>query len=87
MARYFFNIRDGQNIKDTVGTELPDLESVRTEALEATTEIVKGRLLANTDAASWVVQVTDDAGFTVMVLSLSASIHLFDLPSEPVAGE
>ena len=87
VARYFFNIRDGQNIKDTVGTELPDLESVRTEALEATTEIIKGRLLANTDTASWVVQVTDDAGFTVMVLSLSASIHLFDLPSEPVAGE
>jgi hypothetical protein len=87
VARYFFNIRDGQNIKDTVGTELPDLASVRTEAVEATTEIIKGRLLANSDSASWVVQVTDEAGFTVMVLSLSASIHAFDLPSEPIAGE
>jgi hypothetical protein len=85
VARYFFNIRDGQNIKDTEGTELPDLASVRTEAVEATTEIIKGRLLANADDASWIVQVTDEAGFTVMVLALSASIHMFDLPAEPAA--
>lgn len=80
MTRYFFNIRDGADIPDTVGSELPDLASVRREAVEVTTEIVKGRLLANSDTAAWIVQVTDEAGITVMVLSLSASVHFLAEP-------
>ena len=76
MARYFFNIRDGADIPDTVGSDHADLSSVRREALEATTEIIKGRLLTNSDSEAWIVQVTDEAGFTVLVLSLSASIHV-----------
>jgi hypothetical protein len=81
VARYFFNIRDGAVIQDGVGSEHADLASVRLEALEATTELVKGRLLANTDVSAWIVQVTDEAGITVMVLSLSASIHVLSDPT------
>jgi hypothetical protein len=76
MARYFFNIQDGADIPDTVGTELPDLANVRKEAVEATIEIARGRLLANADTEAWIVNVTDEAGFTVLVLTLSASVHL-----------
>jgi len=75
VPRYFFNIRDGADIPDNVGSELPDLASVRQEAVEVTAEIIKGRLLAKSDVAAWMVHVTDEAGFTVLVLSLAASIH------------
>lgn len=80
VARYFFNITDGENIPDAVGSELADLASVRTEAVEAVIDLMKGRLLANSDTAAWIVQVTDEAGFTVMVLSLSASVHVLSGP-------
>jgi hypothetical protein len=86
MARYFFNIRNGADIPDTVGSEHPDLASVREEALQATAELIKGRLLANSDADAWIVQVTDDTGFTVMVLSLSASIHVTPRIPELIAA-
>src|SRR4051794_14724719 len=76
IVRYFFNIRDGAEILDGVGSEHSDLAGVRLEALEATTELVKGRLLADTDTSAWIVQVTDETGITVMVLSLAASIHI-----------
>lgn len=80
LARYFFNIRDGQSIPDTEGSEHPDLASVRAEAVDSLAEMIKGRLLENADIASWIVQVTDEAGYTVMILSLGASIHTMDTP-------
>jgi hypothetical protein len=86
MTRYVFNIRDGEDIPDTIGSEYPALASLRQEALEATTDIIKGRLLTNSDSEAWIVQVTDEAGFTVMVLSFSASIHATHRTAEPVAA-
>ena len=42
MPRYFFHVRDGQDLPDTEGTELPDLKTVRTEALRASGEMLRG---------------------------------------------
>ncbi len=37
MARYYFHIRDGNNlIRDEEGTELPSLEAARAEAIWVT---------------------------------------------------
>ena len=78
MARYFFNMHDGDvtSTRDEVGSVLPDIDSIRQEAVEATVEVIKGHLLATSDKASWIVQVTNEAGHTVMVLSLLASIQV-----------
>ncbi|WP_260696644.1 DUF6894 family protein [Rhizobium laguerreae] len=48
MARYFFNLHDGISIPDTVGSEHPDLQSVRLEAVETIAERLRGALLMKT---------------------------------------
>jgi len=81
VPRFYFNICDGEDIRDDVGTEFADLASVRKEAVETTTEMLRGRMLVDSDTTGWIVQVTDEDGFTVMVLSLSASIHVLPVGS------
>jgi len=81
MTRYFFNLHDGISLPDTVGSEHPDLRSVRREAVETIAERLKGSLLKKADISSWLMNVTDEHGFTVMVLSFSAAVQIVDQPS------
>ena len=81
MARYFFNVHDGISIPDMVGSEHPDLFGARMEAVESIAERLKGSLLKEADVSSWLMNVTDEHGFTVMVLSFSAAIQIVDQPS------
>jgi hypothetical protein len=78
--RYFFNLHDGISRPDTVGSDHPDLQSARNEAVETIGERLKGSLLKNADVSSWLMNVTDEQGFTVMVLSFSAAVQIVDQP-------
>lgn len=78
MARYFFNVHDGVSLPDSVGTEHHDLESARSEAVETMAERLKGTMLKNTDVSAWLMNVVDDRGFTVIVLSLTAAVRIID---------
>ncbi|HEX2018523.1 MAG TPA: hypothetical protein VGO17_06245 [Aurantimonas sp.] len=78
MTRYFFNVHDGISIPDTVGSEHRDLASARAEAVETVAERLKGALLENTDVSAWLMNVTDDRGFTVIVLSFTAAVKIVD---------
>lgn len=78
MARYFFNVHDGISIPDAVGSEHPDLQSVRTEAVETIADRLKGTLLQNDDTSAWLMNVTDEHGYTVIVLSFSAAVQIVD---------
>lgn len=78
MARYFFNLHDGVNLPDTVGSEHPDLQSARNEAVETIAERLKGFMLTETDVSAWIMNVTDEDGFTVIVLSFSAAVQIID---------
>jgi hypothetical protein len=79
--RYFFNLHDGISLPDTVGSEHPDLLCARGEAVETIAERLKGSLLKEADLSSWLMNVTDEHGFTVMVLSFSAAVQIVDQPS------
>ncbi|KEQ07422.1 DUF6894 family protein [Pseudorhizobium pelagicum] len=81
MTRYFFNLHDGISLPDTIGSEHPDLLSARSEAVETIAERLKGALLKKADISSWLMNVTDEYGFTVMVLSFSAAVQFVDQPS------
>jgi hypothetical protein len=81
MTRYFFNLYDGVSLSDTVGSEHPDLASVRSEAVETTAERLKGSLLKEVDSSSCLMNVTDEHGFTLMALSFSAAVQIVDQPS------
>jgi len=78
--RYFFNLHDGISLPDTVGSDHPDLSSPRSEAVETIAERLKGVLLKEADVSSWLMNVTDEHGFTVMVLSFSAAVQIVDQP-------
>jgi hypothetical protein len=80
MTRYFFNLHDGISLPDNVGSVHPDLASVRSEAVESIAEHLKDALLKETDISSWLMNVTDEHGFTVMVLSFSAAVQIIDQP-------
>jgi hypothetical protein len=42
MPRYFFNVEDHRTAIDVVGTELPDLNAARDEAVVMSGEILRG---------------------------------------------
>ncbi|NKM22464.1 hypothetical protein GFM01_32885 [Rhizobium laguerreae] len=78
MARYFFNLHDGISIPDPVGSEHPDLQSARVEAVETIAERLRGALLKKADVSAWLMNVTDEQGVTVIVLSFTAAVQIVD---------
>jgi hypothetical protein len=80
MPRYFFNVHDGVSIADTVGSEHPDVDSARSEAVETIAERLRGTMLAKGDVSAWLMNVVDESGFTVIVLSFTAAVKIIDRP-------
>jgi hypothetical protein len=76
MERYFFHLHDGTDLPDTVGSEHDDIAGVREEAVESIAERVRGRLLDKENVSAWLMNVTNEAGTTVLVVSLSASVQI-----------
>jgi hypothetical protein len=87
MARYFFNFLDGRNVKDAEGSEHPNLESVRNEAVEVLADILKGRILQDEDMSTLMINVTDEENLTVLVVSLLAAVRTVSKLSMPQLHE
>jgi hypothetical protein len=73
MPRFHFNVRDGSDLPDTDGTELPDLRTARHEAVK-----LAGRLLLDEPetfwgGADWRVEVTDATGLILFGLDFTAT--------------
>ena len=68
MPRYFFHIHDGYSAMDTVGTELPDWQTARREAIRLAGMVLADeadRLLLGEE---WRMEVTDAGGLTLFQL-------------------
>lgn len=76
MGRYFFNISDEEQNSDAIGTECADVAEVRSEAVETMQELLKGRLLQNNDRTYMAINVTDEAGKTVMIVGNTAFVQV-----------
>ena len=77
MPRYFFHVRDGKDLPDTEGSELPDLNAVRTEALKASGEMLRDNK-GGADFWSghdWTMNVHDEAGRPVLTLRFAGALH------------
>jgi len=68
MARYFFHLRDGDTLlPDDEGLELPDLEAVRSYAVESARQLLsQAALSGNAGSVRQLIQVLDDGGRTVL---------------------
>ena len=77
MPRYFFNIEDGRTTIDNVGSEHPDLQAARGEALVTGTEtLCDGGGPYLWSGQPWRLWVTDQpggAGKTLFTLRFSAT--------------
>ena len=78
MPRYFFNVHDGRDYPDDEGTELPDLAAVRAEALQSSGEMLRDSKGAADfwSGDDWTMNVTDEAGKTVLTLRFSGTEHV-----------
>ena len=65
MPRYFFNVKDGQNLPDDQGTVLASPDAARVMAVLTSGEMLKGRAESFWTDPDWQMHVTDEQGATV----------------------
>jgi hypothetical protein len=71
VPRFYFHVEDGKKIEDHEGTELPDLRSVRVEAVALAGALLRDHA-PSWDGTDWTMTVTDEAGAPVFKICFSA---------------
>lgn len=78
MTRYYFHTRDGVDYtEDQEGTELPDLDSARHEAVLAAREMLAEMLLAGKVVNGKVFEIADEAGTVVAVVPFKSAMRTY----------
>jgi hypothetical protein len=73
MPIYHFNVRDGANIPDPEGTDLPDLRSARVEAVKLAGRLLMDEADSFWEGSDWHLEVTDDSGIALFRLDFRAT--------------
>ena len=81
MSRYFFHVHDGKDCPDHDGVELASLGEVRAQAVIACGEALKDLDGAFWESREWRMQVVDERGATVCVLTLSGACYYYCVTS------
>jgi hypothetical protein len=71
MPRYWFNVRDGDELflDDEEGCDLPNLQAVRIDAVEAAQQILSAAASTGTAASLRMqIEVVDEAGDTILIM-------------------
>ena len=71
MSLYFFNVYDGHSTMDTDGTDLPNRQSARHEAIRLTGHILRDDATRLLPDEEWRLEVIDTAGLLVLTLDFS----------------
>ncbi|HLZ73947.1 DUF6894 family protein [Phenylobacterium sp.] len=79
MARYFFDIRDGEFFPDEVGSEFVDLEAARIHAVVRSGELLKENPSRFWEGEEWQLEVRDEARRVLFILTFMAT-NSPDLP-------
>ncbi len=74
MPRFHFHIFDGREQRDDDGTELPDFEAARVEAIRCAGEILKDQAHHIALGEEWRMDVTDETGLILLRLDFSAQV-------------
>ena len=73
MPRYFFNVKDGQDLPDHEGTVLADPDAARVMAVFTSGEMLKGHAEQFWLDRDWQMHVTDEQGASVCDLRFSGT--------------
>jgi uncharacterized protein DUF6894 len=75
--RYYFNVRtDSELIVDDEGIDLPDLDGVAEEAIQAAQDMLADRVKHGERVDDGVFEVLDRSGATVMVMPIRSVLRL-----------
>jgi pyruvate formate-lyase activating enzyme-like uncharacterized protein len=74
MPRFYFHVKDGADIRDEVGTELPSIDAARNQAIASSSEMIRDLGRKFRLAAVWQMTVTDENGQELFELSFTATI-------------
>lgn len=73
MARYFFDVRDGETHVDENGTELVDMAGVKRVAAGRMSAVLQGRFGTAWFGHDWCIIVRREDGAIVLVVTLVAT--------------
>jgi hypothetical protein len=79
LPRYHFIVHDGSNLDDPDGTELPDLETARSEAVRLVGGLLSDASSNFWSTQEWHVEVRDDSGLSLFRVDVTASDAPADL--------
>lgn len=71
MPRFHFNVYDGISEPDRKGTDLPDWEEARTQAIRLAGSILKDDTRRFAFGETWRMEVTDETGLVLFRLDFS----------------
>jgi hypothetical protein len=75
MQRFYFNIRSEAGLlEDFEGTELPDLEAARLEAIEDARQLMSDAVRIGFDIASRSIEVRNEAGEIVLFVPFAEAL-------------
>jgi hypothetical protein len=73
MPRFFFHVHDGQDFVDLQGTELPDLDAARREAVRFSSALLSEQSEQFWASGEWIMRVTDASDLTLFQLTFFAT--------------
>jgi hypothetical protein len=73
MPVYHFNVRDGSEISDSDGTDLPDIRAARLEAVKLAGQMLLDRPGTFWEGSDWHLDVSDESGLTLFRLDFTAT--------------
>lgn len=73
VALHYFNVYNGREFLDHIGSDLPDLDAVRTEAVKTAAELLRGECKDLWSGSDWKMIVTNEGGHQVLTLRFSAN--------------
>jgi hypothetical protein len=77
MPRFFFHARDDdQRFEDPEGTDLPDLDDARAEAVVAARQVAAERMKRGETLDGQSFEICDEAGRTLATVPLADAVRL-----------
>ena len=74
MPRYYFNVHDGKSFFDAEGTELPNLDTAKREAIAYSAKLLADNVVQFRDGEPWAIDVTDESGLVLFSLIFAAFV-------------
>lgn len=74
MPRYFFDLNDGTQLRDEIGRELKNRNSLRAEAIRVVTALVAAEA-GDAKDTTLVLSVRDEAGFIPLKVRIACQVE------------